>query len=404
MSNFYSGTAASLNGKNIATFSPGDQIEITDETPTAANVMVSGNTIQYTGGSITIGNMGPGRYVIRAVETNGTATGTDIRLQQDAHNDFSGDGRSDVLLRLDDGTVREWLGQSDGTSVDNTFAGNISHVNFNPGPGVTVVATGDFNGDGHVDVLTQLSDGTIREWLGQPDGSFVGNIAHVNFNPGPGVTVVGAGDFNGDGRTDVLVQLNDGTIREWLGQADGSLVGNIAHVNFNPGPGVTVVGTGDFNGDGKDDVLVHLADGTIREWLGQSDGSFVGNIAHVNLNPGSGVSVVGTGDFNGDGNSDVLLRLADGTVREWLGQSDGSFVGNIANVNVNPGTGWHVVSIGDFNADATDDVLWRSSDGTFHEWLGQSNGGFVDDPAVNLNPGAGVHVQDPFIHDPFGLG
>ena len=345
-------TAAGLNGDTITDFLPGDRIQITDlpfsaTDPSVANIQIVGNTITYgngtTAGTIDIGNgISGGRFVIRPLGTSGM--GVEIRFQQVAHNDFSGDGRSDVLWRLDDGTVREWLGQA--------------------------------------------------------DGSFVGNIAHVNVNPGPGVTVVGTGDFNGDGREDILWRLDDGTVREWLGQADGSFVGNKAHVDVNPGTNWHVVGTGDFNGDGSSDILWRLDDGTVREWLGQPDGSFVDN-ATVNVNPGPGVTVVGTGDFNGDGRTDILWRLDDGTVREWLAQPDGSFVGNKAHVNINPGTSWHIVGIGDYNGDATDDILWRTDDGTVHEWLGQADGSFLTNANVNVNPGPGTHIQDPFVHDPF---
>ena len=47
-------------------------------------------------------------------------------------------------------------------------------------------------------------------------------------------------------------------------------------------------------------------------------------------------------DFNGDGLSDILWRNDDGTVRDWLGQSDGSFATNVAHVDVDPGKTWHV--------------------------------------------------------------
>ena len=55
-----------------------------------------------------------------------------------------------------------------------------------------------------------------------------------------------------------------------------------------------------------------------------------------------------------------------------------------------------------FNGDIIDDVLWRNDDGSVREWLGQTNGGFVDNIAhVDVNPGTGWHVQEPFVHDPF---
>src|SRR6185437_3398046 len=215
------------------------------------------------------------------------------------------------------GTIRDWLGQPGGS-----FAGNIGKVNI-----LTdwhVIATGDFNGDGTVDVLLQNANGTVRDWLGQTDGSFVGNIGKVNIVTGSDWHAIGAGDFNGDGQADILWQNTNGTIREWLGQKDGSFVGNIDHVNFIPAAGEHVVGTGDFNGDGVDDILWQSDSGVVTDSLGQSDGSFVDNSAKVNITTGTSWHVIGTGDFNGDGQSDILWRNDNGTIREWLGQTDGT--------------------------------------------------------------------------------
>jgi hypothetical protein len=389
-------TAAGLNGDTITDFLPGDRIQITDLSLATANIQLVGNTITYgsgaTAGTITIGDgISAGRYVIRALGNTG---GVEIRFQQDAHNDFNGDGHSDVLWRADDGTMRDWLAQGNGS-----FVGNVAHFNTNPGPQWHVVGTGDFNGDGRVDILWQNDDGTMRDWLAQPDGSFVGNVAHFDVNPGLSWHVVGTGDFNGDGRTDVLWQNDDGTMRDWLGQPDGSLVDNVVHFNVNPGLSWHVAGTGDFNGDGMTDVLWQNDSGLVTEWLGQPDGSLVGH--PLNVNPGTSWHVVGTGDFNGDGRDDILWRNDDGTIRDWIAQSDGTFVGNAAHFSANPGADWHVIGIGDYTGDAADHLLLQNTSGQVIEWIGQADGSFVANASVNVNPGTNWHVQDPFVHDPF---
>jgi hypothetical protein len=379
-------TAAGLNGDTIADFSVGDQIVISDANIANFSCSLSGNTLTYTGGVLTLSSIPSGQIVARA----GASGGVQLTVVQPvAHNDFNGDGISDVLWRDDSGRVTDWLGQPDGSFVGNGLS-------LDPGLQWHVAGTGDFNGDGRVDILWRDDSGRVTDWLGQANGSFIGN--GLNLNPGLQWHVAGTGDFDGDGRSDVLWRDDSGRVTDWLGQADGSFVGN--GLNLNPGTSWHAVGTGDFNGDGVSDVLWQNDDGRVTDWLGQANGSFVGNA--LNLNPGTSWHVVGTGDFNGDGRDDILWRNDDGTMRDWLAQSDGTFVGNAAHFSPNPGADWAVISIGDYNRDAIDDLLLQSNtSGQVIEWLGQSDGGFAPNAAVNLNPGTTWHAQDPFVHDPF---
>jgi len=83
----------------------------------------------------------------------------------------------------------------------------------------------------------------------------------------------------------------------------------------NPGPSWHVEGVGDFNGDGNSDLVLQNNDGSIAIWTmtgyNISGGAVVGD-------PGTDWRVVGTGDYNGDGNSDILLQNNDGTDAVWL--------------------------------------------------------------------------------------
>jgi hypothetical protein len=108
--------------------------------------------------------------------------------------------------------------------------------------------------------------------------------------------------------------------------------------------------------------------------------------------------VVATGDFNGDGINDILWRNDNGVVGEWNGQSNGGFAGN-ANANIPVDTNWHVAQVGDFNGDGMSDILWRNTNGVVVEWNGQPNGGFSGNANVNLAVDTHWHVQDPFVHD-----
>ena len=102
--------------------------------------------------------------------------------------------------------------------------------------------------------------------------------------------------------------------------------------------------------------------------------------------------MAGTGDFNGDGRDDVLWRHDDGTITNWLGQANGSFAGN-ANAENDVSSNWHIIGIGDFNGDGRDDILWRSDGGLVTNWLGQSNGSFVGNGAALSDANANWQVQ-----------
>ena len=74
------------------------------------------------------------------------------------------------------------------------------------------------------------------------------------------------GDFNGDGKSDILWQNNDGTAAIWLMDGPNATFAGAAGPPIRGRPG-TIKGTGDFNGDGKSDILWQNDDGTPAIWL-----------------------------------------------------------------------------------------------------------------------------------------
>ena len=291
----------------------------------------------------------------------------------DVSGDFNGDGRDDVLLRHGDGWITEWLGQGSGVFLPNGTASRWAH------PAWHVTATGDFNGDGRDDVLLRHGDGWMTEWLGQGNGSFSDNgvVASGWFHPS--WQVVGTGDFNGDNRDDVLLRHSDGTMVERLGQANGSFASNNAATDWVH-PDWHVEATNDFNGDGRADLLLRHNNGWLVEWFGQADGSFSNEGVAGNWLDAAW-HVAATGDFNGDGEDDILLRHSNGTIVEWLGQTSSGFVVNSA-ATTSLSAAWNIVSSGDFNGDMRDDLLLRHDDGTVVEWLSQMNGSFLANNAA----------------------
>jgi hypothetical protein len=123
---------------------------------------------------------------------------------------------------------------------------------------------------------------------------------------------------------------------------DGTNVTFVGAVGpFNPGPSWQIKGTGDFNGDGKSDIIWQGQDGTPAIWL--MDGTTVTGVGAAGFNPGASWHVVGTGQFNnGDINADILWQHDGGQASVWL--MDGMNVIGNTGVGGNPGADWHLIA------------------------------------------------------------
>jgi hypothetical protein len=388
------GTIAQLNGDTITDFGFGDRIVFTDATMQSFTFSVFGSTLSYFGGTLTLAGGVLGNLVASAAAGGGVALSLaspvpsmNNALFVDGRGDFNGDGRDDILWRNNGGTVTDWLGQTNGG-----FIGNGDSLYATVGLDWHVQGTGDFNGDGRDDVLWRNNGGTVTDWFGQKDGGFVGN-GGLYMTVSDEWHIVGTGDFNGDGKDDVLWRGDNGIVTDWLGQANGTFFSNNGSVFNAAGLDWHIIGTGDFNGDGRDDILWRNEGGTVTNWLGQPDGGFVGN-PNLYTNLSTAWHALGIGDFNGDGRDDVVWRNDDGTVTDWLGQTNGSLGTNAANANTMVGADWHAVAVADYNGDGRDDILWRHDTGTVTDWLGQKDGGFVGNGDNLYTPvGNDWHVQ-----------
>ncbi len=253
-------TRAGLNGDTITDFVGGDRIVFSDATLASFTFSLSGTTLNYTGGSLTLG------AIVGPIVASAAAGGGVQLTTRDAHGDFNGDGRSDILWRDNTGALTTALGQANGG-----FASNASNFWTTIPTSWQVIGSGDFNGDGRDDILWRDNAGATTSWLGQANGSFAGNDTNFYTTIPTSWQVVGIGDFNGDGRDDLLWRNGStGQTTDWLGQANGSFAGNDANAFSTIGSSWQVAGTGDFNGDGRDDILWRDNTGAMTTSLGQS--------------------------------------------------------------------------------------------------------------------------------------
>jgi pimeloyl-ACP methyl ester carboxylesterase len=210
------------------------------------------------------------------------------------------------------------------------------------------VSTGDFNRDGRLDIVVAKDDGSgLSVFLGNGDGTF----GAERLLTGPTLLCTAVGDLNGDGKLDIVgVVFNGSAIATLLGNGDGTFTGGITTSVPNPGYNAYVA-LADFNRDGILDLVVTTAKG-VSVFLGVGDGTFgqPSNFALANQ-----PSKVAIADFDGDG----LLDLAatdnpnNQSIAVLRGNGDGTF-----SEPVEYGSNGYAVdlAVADFNGDGHPDI------------------------------------------------
>jgi len=255
---------------------------------------------------------------------------------------------------------------------------------FPAGAGVTQLTSGDFDGDGHIDVATTDGVSAVNILFGAGDGGFAAPTAiEVHANP-QGIRTA---DLDCDGHFDLVVAIagadgqHDGDLAVMVGKGDGIFA---APIYYRAGQDPKGLALADLNGDGKIDAAV--ADETccgrnsLSVLLGNGDGTFQHAVSSI---PGS-TSDVAAGDLNRDGKQDLVLASeSDELIQVALGNGDGTFQSPTTYPMPDPA---YNVTVGDINNDGLLDlavsgiyqvsVLLGKGDGSFEPAQGYGVGSY----------------------------
>lgn len=273
--------------------------------------------------------------------SNGTSRCTTVKRSGKqwmiaGNGDYDGDGVADILLRrhrngvqqygaisiffMDGDRIRESVDlATEKCTVGSSGLPRCRLVTTRAKKEWQIVGSGDYDGDGVSDVLLHnTSDNRFELWTMGAGGVHTSEILPDDF--GDAAQVIASGDFDGDGMSDILWRdLASGDVDIW-GLTEDSPLGPLE----GGADAWRAMGAGDFDADGRDDVLLR-EDGTDRLAVRLSTSGLRSVIASP-LNVGArDRQVPAIGDFDGDGRSDLLVYDGD-LVEADLWYLDGSAV------------------------------------------------------------------------------
>jgi hypothetical protein len=281
--------------------------------------------------------------------------------------DFNGDGKMDLVA----GDVQH----NDVVVLLGDGAGAFgAPMTYHQTAAPYYLVTGDFNRDGKLDlVTTNPNAATLSMFAGKGDGSFLGA---VNYSVGRYPSQIRAADFNRDGWPDLALLAGNNDVAVFINNQNGTFQNPVSYP-LSKLPGALAVG--DVNGDGNPDLIPQIRpDETVLVLLGKGDGTFqapLSSSSHASEN-GTGPYSILTGDFDRDGKLD--LALVDELLKIMKGKGDGTFGAPTYNVrlrNTAPD-----IKAGDLNGDGKLDLVASGvfSSQALQILLGVGDGSFQD--------------------------
>ncbi|GHG73625.1 hypothetical protein GCM10018779_49950 [Streptomyces griseocarneus] len=257
-------------------------------------------------------------------------------------------------------------------------------------PGMTSLTAGDFDGDGKKDlVAVEVSTGKLFSYAGQGNGR-LGDRVEIGRGGWNGLKDLVAADFNKDGKDDlVATEINTGKLVLYPGTGTGSGLGRLGdRVEIGRGGwnGLKDLFAGDFNGDGKKDVgATEISTGKLVLYpgTGKSDGlGALGDRVEIGDGGWNGMNkLVSPGDLDKDGKDD-LIATEIGTGKLFLYSGSGNGVKSRVEIGRGGWNGMSDIAGADFNGDGIGDIAAVESapgeEGKLYFYPGNGNGGFGD--------------------------
>ncbi|HZT43750.1 MAG TPA: choice-of-anchor tandem repeat GloVer-containing protein [Chthonomonadaceae bacterium] len=230
-----------------------------------------------------------------------------------ANSDLNRDGLPDLLFQNPGtGQLAAWF-----MNASTALAGAFLYPPQQPG-WLCVGTRGIYPSEPPLLVFQNTATGEMADWTMQ--GNYAQSGEYLYPNPGPGWACVSVEDFNGDNVSDLVLQnTKTGKMAVWYMNPfyPFNYAVNGAYISPNPAPGWKCVGTGDFNGDGKPNLVFQNAStGQLAVWY--MNGVYATGGAYITPTPLPGWQCVSVNDYNGDDHPDLVLRnAATGQMAIW---------------------------------------------------------------------------------------